>query len=62
TQDHYRKSGFDQMYDIRSTPRIFLLDEKKNIVAKQISVEQLEDLLQKLEEDENGEGEVSSGR
>ncbi|MEM7512874.1 MAG: thioredoxin-like domain-containing protein, partial [Bacteroidota bacterium] len=42
TQDHYRKSGFDQMYDIRSTPRIFLLDEKKNIVAKQISVEQLE--------------------
>ena len=62
TQDHYRKSGFDQMYDIRSTPRIFLLDEKKNIVAKQISVEQLEDLLQKLEEDENGEAEVSSGR
>lgn len=60
TQDHYRRSGFDQMYDIRSTPRIFLLDEEKNIVAKQISVEQLEELLIKLEEEKVEE--VSSGR
>ena len=28
-QDHRRESGFDQMYDIRSTPRIFILDENK---------------------------------
>ena len=60
TQDHYRRSGFDQMYDIRSTQRIFLLDEEKNIVAKQISVEQLEELLIKLEEEKVEE--VSSGR
>ncbi len=61
TQDHYRKSGFDDMYDISSIPRIFLLDKKKNIVAKQISVEQLGDLLQKLEEDEHGAEEASRG-
>ena len=45
SQDHYRRSGFDKMYDIRSTPRIFLIDRDKNILAKQISVEQLEDIL-----------------
>jgi peroxiredoxin len=44
-QDHYRRSGFDQMYDIRSTPRILLIDRNKNILAKQISVDQVEDIL-----------------
>lgn len=45
TQDHFRKSGFDGMYDIRSTPRLFLLDKDKNILAKQISVDQLKEML-----------------
>lgn len=44
-QDHTRQSGFDAMYDIRSTPRIFILDEEKNIIAKQISVDQVRDIL-----------------
>ncbi|RMG65806.1 MAG: DUF5106 domain-containing protein [Bacteroidetes bacterium] len=44
-QDHTRRSGFDKMYDIRSTPRILLLDKQKTILAKQISVDQLEDIL-----------------
>ncbi|MEL6675092.1 MAG: redoxin domain-containing protein [Bacteroidota bacterium] len=44
-QDHYRRSGFDGMYDVRSTPRIFLLDKDKVIRYKQISVEQLEEIL-----------------
>jgi len=44
-QDHRRQSGFDAMYDVRSTPRLFLLDEDKKILAKQITVGQLQDLL-----------------
>lgn len=43
--DHERKTGFDYYYDIRSTPRIFLIDKDKRIMAKQISPEQLEDIL-----------------
>jgi len=44
-QDHGRRSGFDNMYDIRSTPRVFILDEEKTIIAKQISVEQISEVL-----------------
>lgn len=44
-QDHTRQSGFDSMYDIRSTPRIFILDEDKNIIAKQVSVDQVREIL-----------------
>jgi len=36
-------------YDIFSTPRIFLLDKDKKIIAKQISVSQLEDMLDRFQ-------------
>lgn len=45
THDARRASGFDAMYDVRSTPRLFLLDEDKKIMAKQISVAQLQEIL-----------------
>ncbi len=44
-QDHKRTTHFDYYYDIRSTPRIILIDKDKRIRAKQISPEQLEDIL-----------------
>jgi peroxiredoxin len=44
-QDHYRRSGFQDLYDIRSTPRLFLLDKDKKIMAKQITVQQMEEIL-----------------
>ncbi len=44
-QDHRRQSGFDAQYDIRSTPRIFILDAEKKIIAKQIGVEQVREVL-----------------
>lgn len=44
-QDHGRRSGFDAMYDITSTPRVFVLDENKKIIAKQITVDQIRDVL-----------------
>ncbi len=51
-QDHRRETGFDSYYDLRSTPRLFILDKDKKILAKQISVEQAEDLLDKFLEDD----------
>ncbi len=44
-QDHRRSTGFDKNYDLQTTPRLFLLDKDKKIKAKQISVEQLEEIL-----------------
>ncbi|MEO0895017.1 MAG: thioredoxin-like domain-containing protein [Bacteroidota bacterium] len=66
TEDIYRQSGSTEVYDIYSTPRLFLLDKKKAIKAKQISVPQLlmilgtemgfevdeEDRIEEKEEDE----------
>lgn len=46
--DPARKSGFDRKYDVRSTPRLFLLDKDKIIRAKHISVEQMEELLDRF--------------
>ncbi len=40
-------------YDIYSSPQIFLLDKDKKMVAKRISVSQLEDILDKLQDKAN---------
>lgn len=44
-EDHYRRTGFDKMYDLRSTPRIVLVDKDKKILAKYITVGQLDQIL-----------------
>lgn len=41
--------NFQNTYDVFVTPQIFLLDANKKIVAKQITIEQLGDLLNHLE-------------
>lgn len=38
-----------QTYDVFSTPRVFVLNKNKEIIAKQLSISQLEDLLDKLQ-------------
>ncbi len=40
--DKDNSSRFKVLYDVRKTPRIYLLDENKKIIAKEMSVEQLE--------------------
>lgn len=42
--------NYHDTYDVFSTPKVFILDKDKKIVAKQIGVEQLEDLLKQLRE------------
>lgn len=44
--DPKNESGFRKMYDIYSTPVMYILDEQKKIIAKRIGVEQLEEFLQ----------------
>jgi thiol-disulfide isomerase/thioredoxin len=47
---------FRTMYDIFSTPRIFILDKDKKIIAKQLSVEQIEEFINYKLEHEAQEG------
>ena len=43
------QSNYRRLYDVYSTPVVYLLDEKKKILAKRLGVEQLNDFLEKLE-------------
>lgn len=45
--DLYNNTKFRKLYDIYSTPVIYLLNEKKEIIAKRLSVEQVEDFISK---------------
>ncbi|RAI98766.1 uncharacterized protein DUF4369 [Chitinophaga skermanii] len=42
-------SNYRRLYDVYSTPVVYLLDEKKKIVAKRLGVEQLDGFLTHLE-------------
>lgn len=41
--------NFRSTFDVFSTPKVFLLDEEKRIIAKQLSAEQIGELLERLE-------------
>ena len=43
--DNHLSCNFRIQYDIYSTPVIYLLDEKKKIIAKRVGVEQLDEIL-----------------
>ncbi len=40
------KANFRQLYDIFKTPTVYLLDKDKRIIAKQLSLEQFDDLIE----------------
>lgn len=40
------KPNFRQLYDIFKTPTVYLLDKDKHIIAKQLSLEQFDDLIE----------------
>jgi thiol-disulfide isomerase/thioredoxin len=46
--DPYLRSRFKQIYDVRTTPRIFILDEKKEILSKGIGADQLGSMMEFL--------------
>lgn len=41
--------NYQETYDIFSTPRVFILDKDKKIIAKQLSISQLEDFMDRLQ-------------
>lgn len=46
--DPYLRSRFKQIYDIRTTPQIYILDKDKKIVMKKIGAEKLPEVLDLL--------------
>ncbi|MCE3297228.1 MAG: alkyl hydroperoxide reductase/Thiol specific antioxidant/Mal allergen [Crocinitomicaceae bacterium] len=45
----FQSLNYQETFDIFSTPRIFVLDKDKKIIAKQLSISQLEDFLDRLQ-------------
>ena len=42
--------NYQKTYDIYSTPKVFILDKDKKIIAKSLSISQLENLLDRLQD------------
>ena len=57
--DPFIKSKYKQIYDIRSTPQIFILDENKKIISKKIGAEQIAEVMDRILEMKAKEGEKS---
>jgi peroxiredoxin len=53
--DPYLQSNFRTEYDIKSTPTIYVLNKDKEIIAKRIGVEQIEDFINRMIEIEEKE-------
>jgi len=47
---------YHQLYDIRTTPTLFLLDEKKRIIAKRLKTEQLIPFLENYHKNKQQQG------
>lgn len=41
-----KKPSYKQLYDVTQTPTIYLLDKEKRIIAKKLTIEQIDDVLQ----------------
>ncbi len=44
--DDAKKPSYKQLYDVTQTPTLYLLDKDKRIVAKKLTIEQMDDVLQ----------------
>lgn len=45
--DPYNTTNFRHIFDVYSTPVVYILNDKKEIIAKRIGVEQIEEILEK---------------
>jgi thioredoxin-related protein len=53
TMDPYSISRYTQLYNIETTPQLFLLDENKIICSKNIDAKQLTDVLDFIIQEDN---------
>ncbi len=57
--DPYIRSGYKKLYDVQTTPQIFILDRKHEILMKRIGAEQLSEVMEqviKFQEDKKKQG------
>jgi hypothetical protein len=43
--------GYSQLYDVQSFPTLYLLDKDKRIIAKKLSYEQIDEIIQLKKKD-----------
>ena len=55
TVDPYLRSKFTTLYDIESTPQVYILGKNKEILSKKIGAEQLGEVVDKILEMRAGE-------
>lgn len=48
TSDPYLISKYYTIYNVKTTPQIFILDDKKEIISKSIGAEQLEEVMDRI--------------
>lgn len=48
TYDPYIQSRYKTLYDVKSTPQIFILDRKHEILMKRIGAEQLPEVMEEV--------------
>ena len=46
TNEEAQKPSYKQLYDITQTPTLYLLDKDKRIIAKKLTIDQMDDLIQ----------------
>ena len=51
--DPYHRSRFNSKYNVTGTPRIFILDRDKKIVMKGIGAEQLDEVMERMMEEDS---------
>lgn len=44
--DPYHKSKYKILYDVESTPQVYILDEKKEIILKRVGAEQISEVME----------------
>lgn len=57
TSDKYLRSKFGQVYNVKSTPQIYILDHKKEILTKHVGAEKLAEIMDLIiaEEEQSGQ-------
>lgn len=48
TVDPYNRSKFRTIYDVKTTPQIYILDQKKEILSKRIGADQLPEVMDQI--------------
>ncbi len=54
--DPYHRSRYKTIYDVRSTPQIYILDKNKKILSKRLGAEQLPEVMERILEMEEEAG------